>query len=391
MNRKISFLGFIIIGVMMFGCGKEPPKPETPAQTKDLTLGAYYYPIAWNKNNLRQKLVPAQEPFMGSYDCRREPIIKQHLTWARDAGIDFFIMQWWGKGTYSDVTLKQNIAPYLTKEKSDMKFCVSYLTPYIHKTLNFETILDRRAEGEMLANLVYVGQNYFNHPNYLKINNKPVVFMYLSRLLKTEGDYAKIFNRIRMVLKEKTKQDIYLVGDEVFWTEPDYARIAQFDAITVYNMYGPDKYSGYAGESGFLKDMDEAFARYSKIARDLNKAFIPNVMPGFNDRGVPDEGKIGLQQQHYIIPRGFSLANKDEGALYKEYFKLAKKYASPELNIIAITSWNGWKEDTQIEPIKESKASSRHPNEMTNGYEYEPYGNKYLELTRSEKAAVKIK
>ncbi|MBI4834572.1 MAG: glycoside hydrolase family 99-like domain-containing protein [Planctomycetes bacterium] len=364
------------------GCGKGNSEE---GETKIITLGAYYFPMNPGKNNLRQKLVPEQLPLLGNYDCRAETTLKQHLLWANQAGINFFLMHWWGQSTTTDNTVK-SFSDNLTKEKSAVKFCISYMTPYIHKTLNFETALDQTCEGQMVANFIYLAQAYFKHPNYFRINNKPVVFLYLSRLLKSDkGDYHKAFSRIRTLVKDKTEDELYLIGDEVFWNEPKQTRINELDAVTAYNMYGPVRYSGYAEESGILKDMDEVFASYKKSAQTLSKGFIPAVMPGFNDRGVPEAERLKFQETHYIIPRLVSVANQEEGSFYRAYFRLAKKHIDPNLNIILINSWNGWESDTQIEPVKSFVVGTKHPPELTGGYEYNPYGDTYLNITREEK------
>lgn len=382
--RHIKLVVLVILVNLLFSsCGKEKPKLVTPVEIKPITFGAYYFPRAWSKDNLRQKLIPPQSPALETYDCRTEPTIKQHLEWANKAGIEFFIMQWWGQGTFSDNTVKQHFCPYLDRSKYRTKFCISYLTPYIHQTVNYETTLDRNSEAQFITNFEYIARTYFKHPNYFRINNRPVVFMYLSRFLKC--DYAKTFSRIRAIIKNKTKEDIYLVGDEIFWNAPNRDRIAQLDAITVYTMYGPDRYASYAEETGLLKDIDNVFAVYKKLADELKIGFIPNIMPGFNDYGIPEKGRLRFQERHYIIPRSFSVTNKEEGSLYRAYLQVARKHLSPTLNIIAINSWNDWQSDTQIEPTKPSPVITMYPKELTNNYYYEAYGEKYLTITKEEK------
>lgn len=178
------------------------------------------------------------------------------------------------------------------------------------------------------------------------------------------------------------KDDIYLIGDEIFWSEPVEARLRQMDAISVYTMYGPERYSGYASESGFLKDIDEVFSKYRRLARELKIGFVPNVTPGFNDRGVPQDKRMLFQAQHYIIPRAFAIDNKDEGSFYRLYFQMARRHLDPQLNLVLINSWNGWRDDTQIEPVKVSGKPSTQPHDLTSGYEYQPYGELYLTITK---------
>lgn len=385
--RFIKLSLFALLAIFLFSaCGKEPAKPSTQAEPKPSPigmLGAYYFPNAWSKDNLRQKLMPSQSPAIDNYDCRSEATIKQQLEWANTAAIDFFIMQWWGQTTNSDVTIKQHFCPYLSKNKNQTKFCISYLTPYLHQTINYETSLDLNGEAQFITNLEYIARTYFKHPNYLRINNRPVVFLYLSRFLNC--NYAKTFSRLRAIIKNRTKENIYLVGDEVFWNEPTRERIAQLDAITTYTMYGPDRYAGYAEETKMIADIGNVFAKYKKLADELKIGFIPNIMPGFNDYGIPEKGRITMQEKHYIIPRYFSMASKSEGSFYRAYFQLARKYLSPPLNIAAINSWNDWQEDTQIEPTKPSPITTKQPKEFTGDYDYEAYGEKYLTITKEEK------
>lgn len=44
------------------------------------------------------------------------------------------------------------------------------------------------------------------------------------------------------------------LGDEVFWGQPDPARIALFDATTSYNMHAPVPYAGTGDWSRFIED-----------------------------------------------------------------------------------------------------------------------------------------
>jgi hypothetical protein len=63
----------------------------------------------------------------------------------------------------------------------------------------------------------------------------------------------------------------------------------------------------------------------------------------------------------------------------------------PNVNILMITSFNEYHEDSQIEPVKlaiddEHDGSvcntTREPKRFTRGLEYEAYGTTYLELVK---------
>ena len=62
-------------------------------------VGLYYY--VWYDNGSRHwndKLCNAavDEPILGYYSSQNETIIKQHLDWMMDLGMDFLIVSWWG-------------------------------------------------------------------------------------------------------------------------------------------------------------------------------------------------------------------------------------------------------------------------------------------------------
>ncbi|MBI5779680.1 MAG: glycoside hydrolase family 99-like domain-containing protein [Planctomycetes bacterium] len=384
----VAAIAFVVI----LSVSKGKPGQAVPAQaapiTKTISVGAYYHTYDakdspfWQRY-LREKLNIQQQPQLGEYTCRDEAVIKQHLDWARGAGIDFFAMNWFGPGSASDVTIKNYFSAYLKRAKSDFKFCLVYQTPYI---LTFEkgvVIIDHDSLRLLQNHLLYAADEYFKEPNYLKINNRPVVFIYVSHLLR--GDYELALTKTCNVVQQRTGLDIFLVGDEVIFpegdsrqTRPDKKRIAVFDAITAHTIVGPTRYDGLPVLTGFFKDLDALFRSYQQLARESNGMFIPCAMPGFNNRGYNKEA-----DKYSILPREATVDKENEGTTYAVYLDIARKYVDPSLGMLMINSFNGFSDDTQIEPVtSDFMTPGSAPAELTGGYRYYNYQDLYLRLTK---------
>ena len=55
-------------------------------------------------------------------------------------------------------------------------------------------------------------------------------------------------------------------------------------------------------------------------------------------------------------------------------------------NMLLVTSWNEWHEDTQIEPVVESPPTALDDSDgaYSEGLDYEGYGERYLNILREE-------
>ncbi len=315
------------------------------ANDEDLSLGAYYYP--WYNSDGRHwengynGHSEGLKPALGEYSSRSAKALSKHIEWSRQLGIDHWICSWWGRGSWEDETLRQHVAPALEESDSTApKLCLFYESP---GTLSFDP--DRGIDFDLPQNtrqLVedfdYLARHYFNQPNYLKINGRPVLYLYLSRTFT--GDYENAIDLARTAAQAQGV-DPFLIGDEVFWGSPDISRISCFDAITAYNMHGPDRFSGLSNWDPFLKETEAVYANYKQIAQSVNVGFVPGVLPGFDARDASGD--------YYAIPRSLS-PRSTPGSTLKSFLDLARRQIDPALKTIVITSFNEWHEGTQIEP-----------------------------------------
>lgn len=365
-------------------------------------IGAYYYhwfPRNFQKQGLLRKyLVPPQEPVLGFYSSRDAKIVEQHISWCSQYGIDFLALDWWPNRPYQNQAISEGFLK--ASNIRDIKFCIFYETQNLGTNRDGSIGWTEQKIKVFLEDICKIRTQFFDHPSYLKIDNRPVIFLYLTR--NFQGDTDAIITRLREKLK-KEGVDLFIVADEVFWrvawegngpgeelgwTElPQKDRIRTFDAITAYNMYESQRlrYSGYMSRSSFLPEVREMYYQYQQACGE-DTVFIPNIIPGFNDRGVR------LSRNHYAIPRGWA-KDPSGGLAFSHVFDwIGLPFVDKHLPILMITSWNEWNEDTAIEPVLSASPTSRDISgprkSYTQGYVYSGFGKRYLEIIRDKVVAV---
>lgn len=346
----------------------------------DKVVSVYYYPwfardIHWPDGYLREKLLPPQSPYLGKYSSNSNKVIKQHLEWSQSYGIDNWICSWWGINSNEDAIIRMAVAPVI--KNYNTTFCILYESISMLKWQNDRIVFDDADIAKLRSDFNFIARNYFPLQNYCRINNRPVVYLYLTRVF--DGEYAKALKLLRQDMTA-LGYDIYLVGDEVYWDAPNQSRIATFDAITAYNMHGPGKYSGYPSNTNFIHDVSDIYSQYATIANTLGVDFIPNTMPGFNDRAVR------LNVNHYVIPNQFH-PDSNNVSTFSQFTRMAINHIDTSINAIDITSFNEWQEETQIEPSNDATSTkidaSFSGRDYTQGFSYEGYGTKYLDIVRN--------
>jgi glycoprotein endo-alpha-1,2-mannosidase len=360
----------MILLILCIDCKQsEEPKTDNSAKIDSYNVGVYYYPWYYNDfhggHYMRELLVPPQYPELGVYNDRAAEVIGQHLKWSRDNGIDFWVTSWWGPGGREDVTTLNYILRH--PNIGDTKIALFYETT--GRTNEYSTYSNLRPD------LAYIAQYYFGHPNYLKIDDKPVLFIYLTRDLSARGVLANCLMTMRNAASS-AGYNIFIVGDHAFGSAPSAAGdIALLDAITNYDVYGSMGARGYAGQAS-VNSYFRQQARWEQLAQSVDVDFIPSISPGFNDTGVRD-GHPPLSRK---------LTAEDEfGSLFRAMIIQAREHVDADLgNMLMVTSWNEWHEDTQIEPVAVADSTSidnsATGSAYTNGLPYEGYGTRYLKI-----------
>jgi len=386
-------------------------RPWNPRDGK-LLVGAYYYqwfPQNLAQGTLRAHLVPPQGPDPAT-DVSSDPrTAERAINQARKAGVDFFALDWWPQNDWPGRTLAEkqsedaNTNAFLRASNiSKIKFCMFYETFGLDFTGNNEsTAVNPDMEQEFDADMLSFAHRYFDNPSYLRIHGRPVVVLYLTRTLT--GDVAGMMSGVRRLLAAHGYHP-YFIGDEVYWrvtqqvlpasgpsltTQPQVARIEQFDAVTAYTyyfgnnppQYGPtNDFSGYPGQTNIVADELALLDRYRQATGD-RVPVIPDISPGHNDRGVR------LSIDHPAQPRQWLPGAGPSSTLDHFFRQVALPSVDPRVPIIFVTAWNEWNEDTGVEPIggvATSRDDSASGSAYTQGYTYGGEGSSALAVLRHD-------
>ena len=283
-------------------------------------------------------------PLLGAYDIADEAVVLAHMYMARQAGIDGFIVSWWGIDTFEDTQMTRILS---LADRTGLK-----------ATIYYETTRDLTLE-DVVTELTYVLRKYAAAPSFLKDSGRHVVFIYAVLYAGRDPSFwLEVRRRV-----EASAGPVVLIGDVVghgyrgFGTGHEYAELYMdvFDGFHSYIFLGEDVRWFYRSAVERLRiaqipaqDIDEAFtSAYS--GEDVN-AFLKSVSltaaPG------NDLTKIGGDASLF--------RDRKEGEFYAAYWRTAIEL---DVHSVLITSWNEWHEGTEIEPSRE-------------------YGFDYIRLTR---------
>jgi hypothetical protein len=322
--------GILILLAGTIVCAAQEPKKE---RQSPLLVGAHYYPWYFPQ---KWTLEPVCDtPRLGHYDSSDRSVATRHVQWAKQAGLDFFIISWINSTGRENQNFKQVILPAI--EEQGFRFGFHYetalaLSLQAGKPLDFDKKLDdgNPAGDRFVAHFDYLADTYLKRSSHLSFDRKAVVNIYLVREMVHAGPYLKqVRDRLR-----KRGIDLYLIADVVYWAPPesfDWALLKEhFQAITAYNMY-------YRPE--FLDKTRAQFQASDRLARENGLAFIPNVMPGYDDTRLRGRDRATLDRQG--------------GSFYRSFWNIASPFVSAKQPFLFITTFNEWHEGTELEPSLE--------------------------------------
>ncbi|MFM2170912.1 MAG: hypothetical protein RI957_1141 [Verrucomicrobiota bacterium] len=263
-------------------------------------------------------------PSAGLYDSADPKVAEWHVRLAQSAGIDAFLVDWWGTHNALDENVDRGIVA--AAGKLGFKFA----------------LLDERAQfhqnpKEYRDMLTRALMRYKDHPSYLHIEEKPVVYLY--QVAAAPGLVADEFPRLRSHV-ENTVGPVYWIVDKIAH-DPEASRTGDIDRekripAEWLTVPGIDCFGFYSTFSHFrAHDYESLVGRYrylTKLAHDAGKKMLLPVHPGHDNSH--------FRNDPYVMPRR-------DGQTLRDFLKAATDAGA---DCIMVTSWNEWPESTVIEP-----------------------------------------
>jgi hypothetical protein len=330
--KLVAACAVVVLGLVMQTRGEAnaPVQPQVERRVM-----AFYYPwygipsgpggngqtSHWGKIDAANKDISeaTHYPALGAYDSHDPNVIEQHCAWAEAAHIDTFIVSWWGHGDYTDRAMRRIFDGC---KRHGMKACIYY-----------ETVPTPKTAQAAAQDIIGVLNEYGPFQAYLKVDGKPVVFVY-GRAVGELGLTGWL--EAGRLIDDGYQGGAVLIGDEF-----SYGSARVFDGVHTYNTAG----------SLANKSLDEVrnwatgtYPSWVQLADQASVISTITVIPGYDDTKIRTPGLA---------------VNRFDGELYRTQWEQA---IAADPHWVLVTSFNEWHEGSEIEPSVE-------------------FGTKYIELT----------
>jgi hypothetical protein len=238
------------------------------------------------------------------YDSRDPNALAHHIDQAKSAGIDAFIMSWFGP---KNGNLTAGVFNMLLDQAAPRGFHVGAVVDMFQNDYNEST-------GAVLDSLRYLIGDRINHPAYLRYHGKPLIFFWNEARFSVEE-----WQNIRAQV-DPNHNTIWVAEG----TSAKY--IPTFDGLYLFN-------TAWASNPG-------ATARQylSKVQKAGGSFFIPTALPGWDETRVAARDGRKNPTAPKDRANGAFLTKSWNGAL------------SAGTDAILVVSWNEYFENSEVEP-----------------------------------------
>lgn len=208
-------------------------------------------------------------PRIGVYDSLDPDVIDYHILTAKAAGVEGFVVDWYGYGDRTDSCLK-----LLFKRAKNLDFLIAVCFEEKICFPDYYHASDRNMAVNMAAdNIRYLAQNYFLCPEYLRYNDKPCLFVF-SGYERFAGLGQNSFSSSEWQHTMTETVNFYLISQKFL------PQLNQNAALFSWIQTGkPDYAESFHHNADYM------------LKNKLIDFYVSSVSPGFNDSGVWGWGK----------------------------------------------------------------------------------------------------
>lgn len=264
----------------------------------------------------RRDIASVYYPLIGPYDGRDPHVLEYHVLTAKAAGIEGFVADWYGPGSFTDDVFARLMT---MAEQHGMKAAIcleekSWFPNYSKATSRAE------AQDVAEAQIRHVLEQYGDSPAYLHHHGDPVMYIFENAWQDgVLGNHALTPAELKEVL-DRFEQHVLIVRNHY---DQKYLGVVRGN----YAWVGDQAYKEWY--SGMVRD-DWLNGKFEYYAYSAN--------PGFNDAGV------------YGWGQGPRFTDRRGTAEYEDFWNAALA-ARP--NAVQVVTWNDFEEGTTIEPAEE--------------------------------------
>jgi hypothetical protein len=260
--------------------------------------------------NGQREIASHYYPLVGPYDSADPDLIDYHLLLMKYIGVDGLLIDWYGSYNVLDYgsNLKNSNAIIEGIKRVGLGFSVVYEDYTTEEVARRKGITEVQAAQE---DVKYARDHYFTSPNYIEIQDKPLLLTFGPRFFKTPAQWTEILS----VLTEK----------------PSLFPLWNYK-YRVGNENGAGEFS-WVDFTSTLEDLDH-FYKTNTVGIRIGSAY-----PGFHD--FYHEGGWG---------DSYGFVDHKDGETLSQTLQ---KFDESHLPYLQLVTWNDFGEGTMLEPTVE--------------------------------------